>query len=88
MRMRRYSQPDQGFWGDNTGMQKLEVNCRGPGMTGGSTTIVTGAGPGHSGSYWGGWSEQCPSGWAACSVKVKLENNHGITDIIMICCEY
>ena len=85
---RMHSQPDQGWSGDNTGLNNIEVKCRGAGMTGTHEYTVTGHGTSSPGSYWGSYSSTCPSGQAACWVHVKTETNHGMTDLQIKCCDY
>ena len=86
--MRQYAQPDMGLFGDNTGLNNIEVGCRGPGITGTNLSIVTGNGASFPHAYWTSWSSTCDIGWAACRVSVKTADNRGMTDIQLQCCEY
>ena len=92
MRIRQYAQPEMDFPDDNMGLNNIQVECRGPGMTGTSLTTVTGNGASFPHAYWTDWSSTCDIGWAACRVWVKTATeylrNHGMTDIQLQCCEY
>ena len=87
-RIRQYTQPDMGWAGDNTGLNNIQVQCRGPGITGTSLSTVTGNGANFPDAYWTSWSSTCDSGWAACQVRVKTADSHGMTNIQLKCCEY
>ena len=86
---RLFHQPDQGAFVDDTGVNNMEVTCRGPGMEGMHYSYHTGTGADFGNTIWSEPSTICPVGTAACQVAVKQDvANLGITDMQLKCCDY
>ena len=93
-----YGEPYAGSASDDTGVNGLEVKCRGPGMNGNSVMSMKDYQT-FSYSYWTPWSGACPAGTAICSIMTKVEPDQGdqwgididdaaLTDAKMMCCDY
>ena len=85
-------QPSQGT-SDDTGVNNIEMLCRGSGLTRLDPYVVRGDGVQHIGASYGSWpSNSCLSGSAICSLRVRIDESSedikGITDIEMKCCEH
>ena len=80
-------------FGDDTGVNGLRVNCRGPGFSGNSIVTLEEYQT-FSESYWTPWSGACPAGSAVCSLNTQVEKDEGnmddaaLTDAEMYCCDY
>ena len=93
-----YYEPDQGT-DDDTGINGMEVRCRGPGMFGTLTETVEEK-SGFEESKWSHWSSTCPPGTAVCALMTKVEDDQGsewgllfsddaaLTDGTLYCCDY
>ena len=95
-----FYEPDQGSTTDDTGVNGMEVMCRGPGMSGTLTENIEQK-MGFTTSEWTSWSPNCPSGAAVCALKTKVEPDQGtslgvldysddgaLTDAKLYCCYY
>ena len=76
---------------DDTGVNRINVLCRGPGLAGTDTVELT-SGSQDWGSY-GAWSATCPSGQAVCGLSSRSHefqglqgDDLGLTDVRMFCC--
>ena len=86
-----FYEPYQGRLSDDTGVNGLEVKCRGPGMYGTQAVNIEQK-MGFSDSQWSPWSSTCLPGTAVCALKTKLEiggwDNGAVTNAQLYCCEY
>ena len=99
MCLQLYFEPFQGSSTDDTGVNGIEVMCRGPGMDGTTTTNIEQYSS-WSDSRWGIWSSTCPSGKAVCALKTRVEPYQGtgswgsdiddgaLTDARLQCCDF
>ena len=86
-----YLEPDKGAY-DDTGLNGLEVKCRGPGLHGTSIQKIQQTSE-YPESTWTSWSGSCPAGTAVCALKTRVEQEYigddaAVTGLKFFCCQY
>ena len=84
----------QGSFDDDKAVCGIEVECRGPGLTGTDTTTLE-VMLSWSNTIWSTWSPQCATGTAICSIKTRVErvkstsaDGAAVTNVLLYCCHY
>ena len=93
-----YYEPSQGTFHDDTAVNGMEIECRGPGMDGTGIRKFEQK-EFHEDYKWSRWSSRCIQGTAVCALKTRVEpeqetrwgvdgDDAALTDAWLYCCEY